>query len=264
MRGIVDVRVNRTVKMAGRLENRKALVTGGSRGIGAAIAIAFASEGADVAFCHDDDAEGAAEVVSAIEGCGRNAMAIQCDVADDADVQAFWAESARALGPIDILVNNAGIGAERSFDAIDLNEFDRMIAVNLRAVFHFAKLASPGMQSMHWGRIINIASQLAYKGAPGLAHYCAAKAGVIGLTRALAVELAGSGILVNAIAPGMVETRLNDGLTAEWKDRKLSELPIHRFGNPAEIAPTAVLLASSDGDLYVGQTLSPNGGDVFL
>ena len=87
---------------------------------------------------------------------------------------------------------------------------------------------------------------------------------MIGLTRALAVELAGSGILVNAIAPGMVETRLNDGLTAEWKDRKLSELPIHRFGNPAEIAPTAVLLASSDGDFYVGQTLSPNGGDVFL
>lgn len=250
--------------MPGRLENRKALVTGGSRGIGGAIAIAFAAEGADVAFCHDDDAEGAAEVVSAIQGHERNALAVQCDVADGVAVEAFWAESARALGSIDILVNNAGIGREQSFDAIDLPAFDRVIAVNLRAAFHFAKLATPGMQTRHWGRIINIASQLAYKGAPGLAHYCAAKAGVIGLTRALAVELAGSGILVNAIAPGMVETRLNDGLTAEWKARKLEELPVHRFGKPAEIAPTAVLLASSDGDFYVGQTLSPNGGDVFL
>ncbi len=250
--------------MTGRLENRTALVTGGSRGIGGAIAIAFAAEGADVAFCHEDDAQGAAEVVSAIQRHGRNALAVQCDVTDDAGVQAFWAESARALGPIDILVNNAGIGAQQSFDAIDLTAFDRMIAVNLRAVFHFARLAAPGMQTRRWGRIINIASQLAYKGAPGLVHYCAAKAGVIGLTRALAIELAGSGVLVNAIAPGMVETRLNDGLTAEWKARKLSELPIHRFGRPAEVAPTAVMLASSDGDFYVGQTLSPNGGDVFL
>jgi 3-oxoacyl-[acyl-carrier protein] reductase len=120
------------------------------------------------------------------------------------------------------------------------------------------------MRSRGWGRIVNIASQLAYKGAPGLAHYCASKAGVVGLTRALGVELAGSGVLVNAIAPGMVETRLNDGLTDTWKARKLSELPIRRFGVPSEIAPTAVLLASSDGDFYVGQTLSPNGGDVFL
>ena len=123
------------------------------------------------------------------------------------------------------------------------------------------------MRARRWGRIVNIASQLAYKGAPrrpGLTHYCAAKAGVVGFTRALALELAGSGVLVNAIAPGMTETRLSEGLTDDWKARKLSELPIGRFGAPREIAPTAVLLASSDGDFYVGQTLSPNGGDVFL
>ncbi len=168
------------------------------------------------------------------------------------------------LGPIDILVNNAGIGPEQPFETIDLAAFDHMINVNLRAVFHFAKLATPAMRMRGWGRIINIASQLAYKGANGLSHYCAAKAGVIGLTRALAIELAESGILVNAIAPGMVETRLSEGLTEDWKARKLNELPIHRFGTPSEIAPTAVLLASSDGDFYVGQTLSPNGGDVFL
>lgn len=250
--------------MAGRLENRHALVTGGSRGIGAAIALAFAAEGADIAICHNDDPEGAAEVVSAAKSTGRKASSVQCDVADEAAVHDFWTESEERLGSIDIVVNNAGIGAEQPFEAIDLSAFDRTVAVNLRAAFQFAKLAVPGMRSRRWGRIINIASQLAYRGAPGLVHYCAAKAGMIGFTRALAIELAGSGILVNAIAPGMVETRLNDGLSKEWKARKLSELPIRRFGKPSEIAPTAVLLASSDGDFYVGQTLSPNGGDVFL
>jgi len=120
------------------------------------------------------------------------------------------------------------------------------------------------MRRRRWGRIINIASQLAYRGAPGLVHYCAAKAGVVGMTRALAAELAPDGVLVNAIAPGLVDTRLNQGLSAEWKARKLAEIPLGRMGQPQDIAPTAVLLASSDGDFYVGQTLSPNGGDVFL
>lgn len=246
------------------LMNRTALVTGGSRGIGAAIVAAFAREGADVAFCHNSDDEGAARVSAEVVAMGRRVRSASCDVGHPESVEAFFAETERDFGPVDILVNNAGIGGETPFEQISLAMFDRITAVNLRAVFHFAQLATPGMRRRKWGRIINIASQLAYKGAPGLAHYCAAKAGVVGMTRALAAELAPDGILVNAIAPGLIDTRLNEGLTSEWKARKLAELPVGRMGQPREIAPTAVLLASSDGDYYVGQTLSPNGGDVFL
>ena len=240
------------------------MVTGGSRGIGGAIVTAFAAEGADVVFCHDGDAEGAKAVIAAASQSGRRVRSVQCDVSDPDAVRSFFAESERGFGPVDILVNNAGISGEASFEAISLAQFDRMLAVNLRAVFQLAQLAAPGMRKRRWGRIINVASQLAYKGAAGLTHYCAAKAGVVGFTRALASELAGDGVLVNAIAPGLVETRLNEGLTPEWKAAKLRELPIGRIGLPAEIAPTAVLLASADGAYYVGQTLSPNGGDVFL
>jgi 3-oxoacyl-[acyl-carrier protein] reductase len=250
--------------MGGRLENRAALVTGGSRGIGAAIVTAFASEGADVIFCHDGDHDGAAAVLESAASTGRRIRSAECDVSDPAAVSAFWTQTERDFGSVDILVNNAGISGETPFEKIKLEMFDRMIAVNLKALFQLAQLAAVGMRLRKWGRIINITSQLAYKGAPGLVHYCAAKAGVVGFTRALAAELAAEGVLVNAIAPGLVDTRLSDALTPEWKAWKLRQLPLGRFGTPKEIAPTAVLLASADGDYYVGQTLSPNGGDVFL
>jgi 3-oxoacyl-[acyl-carrier protein] reductase len=250
--------------MSGRLENKRALVTGGSRGIGAAIVSAFLSEGADVIFCHDGDHDGAAHVCATAASMGRSVTSVQCDVADPEGVKALLAGIEKDFGSIEILVNNAGISGETAFENIELQMFDRMIAVNLRALFQLAQLVAPNMRARRWGRIINIASQLAYKGAPGLVHYCAAKAGVLGLTRALALELAGEGVLVNAIAPGLVDTRLNDSLTPEWRRRKLAHIPLGRLGVAGEIAPTAVLLASADGDYYVGQTLSPNGGDVFL
>lgn len=247
-----------------RLEGRNTIVTGGSRGIGAAIARAFATEGANVAICHNDDDEGAAAVLAEVERAGGRAFARRCDVADPDALGAFVTAADNTIGPIDVAVSNAGIGGDRKFEEIDLQAFDRMIGVHLRALFVLSQLVLPGMRRRRWGRIIAISSQLAYKGGPGLVHYSAAKAGMTGFVRALAQEVAAEGVLVNAIAPGPVETRLAEGLSEEWKAFKRAQLPLGRFGRPEEIAPTAVLLASEDGSFYVGQTLSPNGGDVML
>lgn len=147
---------------------------------------------------------------------------------------------------------------------MDVATWDEMIAVDLRSVFLCSRWAAPHMASRGAGRIINIASQLGIKGGEGLTHYCAAKAGVIGFTKALARELAPRGVLVNAIAPGPIETPLVGGLSDEWKEAKQAELPLRRFGLAHEVAPTAVLLASDPGgNLYVGQVLGPNSGDVM-
>jgi 3-oxoacyl-[acyl-carrier protein] reductase len=247
-----------------KLEGRNALITGGSRGIGAAIALAFAVEGANIAICHNDDDEGAAAVASAVAARGGGIFTARCDVGDPHALIGFVAAAAGAIGPIDIAVSNAGMGGDRPFADIDLATFDRMIDVHLRALFVLSQGVLPGMRARRWGRIIAISSQLAYKGGPGLVHYCAAKAGMTGFVRALAQEVAAEGVLVNAIAPGPIDTRLAADLSEEWKAFKRAQLPIGRFGQPDEIAPTAVLLASGDGSYYVGQTLSPNGGDVML
>jgi 3-oxoacyl-[acyl-carrier protein] reductase len=248
----------------GRLEGRIALVTGGSRGIGAAIARAFATEGAAVGLLHLGDEANAQALVADIEAMGRHAVACECDVAlPDAVAQAVGRVEAR-LGPVEILVNCAGIVDETPFEAMTLATWDRMIAVHLRGTFLMAHAVYPGMRARGFGRIINFASQVAYKGMAGLSHYCAAKAGIIGLTRALALEAAPHGVTVNAIAPGPTDTDILLNMSPEWRARKMAELPIGRFARPAEIAPTAVLLASDDGAFYIGQTLSPNGGDVML
>jgi 3-oxoacyl-[acyl-carrier protein] reductase len=248
----------------GRLAGRHAIVTGGSRGIGAAIVRAFVEEGCAVAFCHLDDAESAGMLINVLRADGHDVHATACDVSDEASVGRFVAWAREQFGAIDILVNNAGIGGEAAFDAIGTVLFDRMIAVHLRGTFLMAHACYPDMRQRGHGRIINMASQLAYLGAAGAVHYCAAKAGIIGLTRALAREAAPHGVLVNAIAPGPIDTDLLGQMSPAWLERKRSELPLGRFGRPDEIALTAVLLASEGGAFYVGQTLSPNGGDVMI
>lgn len=248
------------------LAGRRALVTGGSRGIGAAIARLFAFSGAEVAICHLGDADGAESLRLEFEAGGHALRSMECDVADEAAVAALADWTAATLGEVDILVNCAGIGGrDKPFGDMTVAEWDRMLGVNLRGVFLVTRAFYPGMVARRYGRVINVASQLAYKGAPGLSAYVAAKAGVVGLTRALSYEGAPFNVMVNGIAPGPVETPLLNQLSDEWRAMKKKELPLGRFGEPEEIAPTALLLASETGGaFYCGQTLSPNGGDVMV
>jgi 3-oxoacyl-[acyl-carrier protein] reductase len=249
--------------MSGRLAGKKALVTGGARGIGAAIATAFAREGADVAVL-DLKIEAAQARASELAGLGVKTFAASADVSDEAEVEAAVKKVEQALGRIDILVNNAGIDTTSVVAEMSTAMWDQMMAVNLRSVFLCTRAVLKPMIARKFGRIINIASQLGHKGAPEMAHYSAAKAGVIGFTRSLAYEVARDGVTVNAICPGPIETELFKALPEEWKKRKLNELPIGRAGQVDEIAPTAVLLASEEGAYYIGATMNPNGGDVML
>lgn len=246
------------------LTGRTALVTGGSRGIGAAIVTILAEHGAKVGFCQFGDDGNADATARGLAERGFEVEHTHCDVAleDDVAVLAAWADE--TLGTVDILVNCAGIGGHVAFEDLSIEAFDRMIGVHLRGTFMVTQRFFPGMAARGWGRIINFSSQLAYKGGPGMAHYCAAKAGIVGFTRALAYEGAPKGVTVNSIAPGPIETDMLKGLGDDWRARKKAELPAGRFGHVVEIAPTALLLASDAGSYYVGQTLSPNGGDVLL
>jgi 3-oxoacyl-[acyl-carrier protein] reductase len=235
-----------------RLDGRTALITGGTRGIGAAIADLFADSGANVVVAGRQ----------AVEGRHRS---VSLDVTDDNAVESGVAEAREILGGrIDILVNSAGVLSEASVVDMTPEMWNQTLAVDLTGVFYVCRHVLAGMIEQRWGRIINIASQLGIKGAPSMSHYVAAKAGVIGFTKSLALEVAEHNVLVNAIAPGPVETDMVAGVTDEWKKAKMRELPLGRFGVVAEVAPSALLLASEPGgNLFVGQTLGPNSGDVM-
>lgn len=227
---------------------RAVVVTGGSSGIGLAIVEAFRANGDRVAVL---DRVGGGDV-------------IRVDVSDEDSVRRAFDLARERLGPIQILVNSAGLLTESPLEEMTLAMWSETIAVDLTGVFLCCREVVGEMRSQKWGRIINIASQLAIKGGKGLSHYSAAKAGVVALTKALALELAPDNVLVNSIAPGPIETPLVEGISESWKAAKRAELPLGRFGVPAEVAPTALLLASEPGgNLYVGQTLGPNSGDVM-
>jgi 3-oxoacyl-[acyl-carrier protein] reductase len=241
------------------LADQIALVVGGASGIGAAIATAFVTEGAVVVIAdrHEASGEGTIRSSGAQEG-------IDIDVRSPESVEAAVAGVIRRHGRIDVLVNSAGILTEAPLTEMSIELWKETIDVDLTGVFITCRAVVPHMIAAGGGRVINIASQLGIKGGRGLTHYSAAKAGVIGLTKALSLEVAPFNVLVNAIAPGPIDTPMVAGISEDWKSAKRAELPLGRFGVPEEVAPTAVLLASRPGgNLYVGQTLGPNSGDVM-
>ncbi len=246
-----------------KLSGKIALITGGSRGIGRATALAFAAEGADIAFCHLNDGEKAEQTAGEVRAFGRRAMHGSVDVADVAAGRAFAAGVARDFGPIDILFNNAGMNIRKPFEAYTEQEFDQIMGVHVKGMFFMAQAVYPAMAARGSGCIINVASQRGLKGAVNSAPYSAAKAAIMGFTRALAWEATPMGVRVNAIAPGPIETDLTATMTEADRAAFIAALPIGRFGRPEEIAATALLLAGPDGGFYVGATLSPNGGDVM-
>lgn len=249
--------------MAGKLEHKVAVVTGGGRGIGRGIAIAFAREGAAVVVADLDGFAGDA-VAAEITKNGATAWARTTDVTDPDAVSGLVEETLGQFGSVHVLVNNAGIGTASRLVDMSLDEWQRMITVDLTSVFLCCRACLPVMIHQRWGRIINMGSQLALKGAEEMVHYCAAKSGVHGFTRALARELAEYNITVNVVAPGPIETALLAGLPPTWAERMRAALPVGRFGTVEEVAPTAVLLASEDGAYYTGSTLNVSGGDVMV
>ena len=248
----------------GKLDGRIAVVTGAASGIGKGIATAFAAEGADVVVVDLVPEDGAADVLDAIRGAGREALFVRTDVSDATSVAEMARQALERFGRVDILVNNAGIFTESLLEDMPVEDWDRVVGTNLRGTFLCTRHLIGQMLERQDGVVINIASQLGQIGGAAVAHYSASKAGVIGLTKALAREVSTRGVRVNAIAPGPIQTPLLDGESEEWRSAKLAELPIGRFGEVSEVTPTAVLLASADGSYYVGQTLSPNGGDAMV
>ncbi len=245
----------------GKLDGRVAIVTGAATGLGRGIALLYAAEGADVAIL-DRNGPGAKTVAEAIRVLGRRSTSVQVDVSDEASVKTAIAAAIAALGPPDILVNNAGIATVSLLEDMQTAMWDEMIRVNLSSVFFCTRAVLPHMRARQYGRIINISSQLAHKGGEGMAHYAAAKAGVLGLTRSLAYEVTRDNIAVNAICPGPLLTDMR--LPPEWAAKKQNELVIGRQGRVEEVAPTALLLATEDAAFYVGATFNPNGGDIMV
>ena len=237
-----------------------AIVTGAGSGIGQAIALRLAADGYNV-LVNDFRLQAAQATAAQI---GAKAVAIGGDVSVEGDVAAMVAAAEAAFGPVTHLVNCAGHVHQGRFTDLTVGDFDRMIAVHLRGTFLCTQAVLKGMLARGAGVIVNIASQLGQIGGIELVHYSAAKAGIIGMTKALAREVSAQGVRVNAVAPGPINTPLVRSLSEDWQRAKAAELPLGRFGEPEEVANTVAFLCSPQASLFVGQTLGPNSGDVML
>jgi 3-oxoacyl-[acyl-carrier protein] reductase len=244
------------------LAGRLILVTGASRGIGAAIARFGAAAGADIAVAYHEQLEGAEETAAAVRAHGRRAEIFEADLADPVAARAMVGRVVERMGTIDCLVNNAGIMPQSPFLEISDAEWSHVIATDLTAAFACSQAVLPGMLERGKGSIVMISSRLGQIGFTGVAHYAAAKAGVIALAKSIAREYGGHGIRANAVAPGVIVTDMTsaDVVTGEVGRRRLAELPLGRFGRPDEIAEAVVFLLSDASSLFLGQTLGANSG----
>ncbi|HDK7744401.1 TPA: 3-oxoacyl-[acyl-carrier-protein] reductase [Staphylococcus aureus] len=239
---------------------KSALVTGASRGIGRSIALQLAEEGFNVAVNYAGSKEKAEAVVEEIKAKGVDSFAIQVNVADADEVKAMIKEVVSQFGSLDVLVNNAGITRDNLLMRMKEQEWDDVIDTNLKGVFNCIQKATPQMLRQRSGAIINLSSVVGAVGNPGQANYVATKAGVIGLTKSAARELASRGITVNAVAPGFIVSDMTDALSDELKEQMLTQIPLARFGQDTDIANTVAFLASDKAKYITGQTIHVNGG----
>lgn len=245
------------------LENKIALITGGSRGIGKEIALELAKLGVNIAISYVNNLEKAMKVIEEIRGYGVKAIAIQANVSIEKDVMQMVKTIEKELGAIDILVNNAGITKDNLLIRMKTEEWEEVMDVNLKGTFLCTKGVSRGMMKKRYGKIINITSVVGIIGNPGQGNYSASKAGVIGFTKSVAKELASRGIRVNAIAPGFIETDMTDVLNDEIKETMIDAIPLNSLGKPTDIANLVVFLASKKSDYITGQVINVDGGMVI-
>ena len=239
---------------------KTAVVTGGSRGLGRAICLELARGGANVVLCYAGNEAAANETVSACGALGAKAMALRCDVSCEADVKALMDTALKTFGRIDILVNNAGITRDNLLVLMKPEDFDAVIAANLRGTFLCMKAVARQMVKQRYGRIVNLSSVVGLRGNAGQVNYAASKAGVIGMTKSLAKELASRGVTVNAVAPGFIATDMTAAMTDAAKEATLAAIPMSRLGAPEDVARAVAFLASDEAAYITGQVLQVDGG----
>lgn len=242
------------------LQGKTAIVTGGGRGIGRAICLEFAAQGANVVINYAGNSEAAEKTAADCEALGAKAAIIKADVSKAEDVDAIFALAIEEFGKVDILVNNAGVTKDKLIMAMSEEDFDKVVDTNLKGAFLCMKAASKLMMKQRSGRIINMSSVVGVRGNAGQVNYAASKAGIIGMTKSLAKELAGRNVMVNAIAPGFIDTDMTAVLSDKVKEAILGDIPMKKLGKPEDIAKTAAFFAQDEAGYITGQVICVDGG----